>query len=61
MLCVSLLMLLEAVDQEFHRWLETIEGSLMSLGLKSYLFKRQEEVMNMFKQCSVVVCKHNQF
>jgi hypothetical protein len=40
MLLVSLLLLLEVIDQEFHRWLETVEGSLVSLGLKSYLFER---------------------
>jgi hypothetical protein len=38
-----LLLLLEVVDQEFHRWLETIEGCLVPFGLKSYLFKRQKE------------------
>jgi hypothetical protein len=33
----------EVVDQEFHRWLETIEGCLVPFGLKSYLFERQKE------------------
>jgi hypothetical protein len=43
MLEMLLLLLLEVVNQEFHRWLETIEGYLVPFGLKSYLFERQEE------------------
>ena len=40
-------MIFEVVNQEFHGWLETVKGCLMSLCLKSYLLKKKKEVVNM--------------
>lgn len=45
---IALLLLLEVIDKEFHRRLEAVKSSLITLYFKSYLLKRYKEVIDMF-------------
>jgi hypothetical protein len=56
-----LLLLLKVTYKEFHRRLEAVKSSLITLCFKSYLLKRHKEVIDMFQKCLVIVSKYNEY
>jgi hypothetical protein len=52
---MALLLLLKVTYKEFHRRLEAVKSSLMTLCFKCYLLKWHKEVVDMFQKCLVIV------